>query len=624
SFWERGAQVLTQINRETLIFAQKVCDPSGEAKEDLWIEAELAKRWGIDPSLVQPLSTKRMAFNELLGAEVILPDGSGWEPLVSVTDDDLKELGIEGAPHEGRIPLRKFLETGVYQVPRHEDDGLGHVAYADFAKDPAHFPVQSLSGKFEIYCSSLVERFKDFGLSVIAPIAKYVPARDGFETASGKYPLQCISVHVPSRSHQLFDNVAQLRELFPHDVWINPLDAKRSGITHGETVHVSSSYGQILRRAKVTRLVMPGVVIIGQGAWALINDKGIDEGGNANTLQGSKLTGEGHCTWNTSLVRVDPWAGEPLQLDYKRVSDSANQETRVSSSLKMHAFKQEKLLQDSFGQNGALRENQTTKVNNDHGSLGFFFNANECSGCKACVAACKDIHNLPVGKKFRKVVTFEAGEWQISLKAHAHSTELSFTSKSDNSGDLPSNSHSGCGAYADTTIENQSVFSFSLSSSCNHCEKPACLAACPRGAISKDPQTGIVFIDEDTCIGCGKCAKACPYDAPVVCKDLRKTFKCDLCKDRLQAGLEPACVAACTMRCLHVFPKNNLEGSVSEANRAVSENILPLLPSMRSEKHGACKQSCDSNYFVVPHRLADGFDKSQISLSSMIEEYKND
>ena len=624
SFWERDAQILTQINRETLIFAQKVCDPPGEAKEDLWIEAELAKRWGINPSLVQPLSTKQMAFNELLGAEVILPDGSGWEPLVSVTDDDLKELGVEGVPHEGRIPLREFLETGVYQVPRHEDDGLGHVAYADFVKDPTRFPVQTSSGKFEIYCSNLVRRFKDFGLSDIAPIAKYVPARDGFESASGKYPLQCISVHAPSRSHQLFDNIAQLRELFPHDVWINPLDAKRSGITHGETVHVSSAYGQILRRAKVTRLVMPGVVIIGQGAWASINDKGIDEGGNANTLQGSKLAGEGHCTWNTSLVRVDPWAGEPLQLDYKRVSDSMNQETKASSSLKMHAFTQEKLLQDSLGQNGALRENQTTKVNNDHGSLGFFFNANECSGCKACVAACKDNHNLPVGKKFRKVVTFEAGEWQISSKDHAHSTELSFIAESDESVDLPSISHLGRGAYADTLIENKGVFSFSLSISCNHCDEPACLAACPRGAISKDPQTGIVSIDEDACIGCGKCAKACPYDAPVVFKDLHKTFKCDLCKDRLQAGLEPACVAACNMRCLHVFPKNYLVGSFSETNGVVSEDMLALFPSTRSDNHGSAKQSSDSNCFVMPHRFVGGLDKSQISLLSMIEEFKNE
>ena len=78
------------------------------------------------------------------------------------------------------------------------------------------------------------------------------------------------------------------------------------------------------------------------------------------------------------------------------------------------------------------------------------------------------------------------------------------------------------------------------------------------------------------------------------------------------------------MRCLHVFLKNNLEGSFSEINRTVSENIMSLLPSARSENHSAAKQSCDPNCFVVPHRFADGLDKSQISLSSMIEEYKNE
>lgn len=310
SFWERDAQVLTQINRETFIFAQKVCDSPGEAKEDLWIEAQLAKRWGIDPALVQPLPTKQMAFNELLGAEVVLPDGSGWESLVAATQEDLDELGITGVPHTGRIPIKEFLKTGVYQVVRSEGDGLGHVQYQDFRQDPHNNPVATPSGKFEIYCSRLPERFQRFGLSEIAPIAHYVPARGGYEEATqegAEYPLQCISVHALGRSHQMFDNVSQLREVFPHDIWVNPRDARAAGVHHGDTVLVSSRFGQITRRIKVTKVVMPGVVVLGQGAWSRVNEEGIDTGGNANTLQGSYLTGEGHCTWNTSLIRIDPW-----------------------------------------------------------------------------------------------------------------------------------------------------------------------------------------------------------------------------------------------------------------------------------------------------------------------------
>lgn len=105
----------------------------------------------------------------------------------------------------------------------------------------------------------------------------------------------------------MFDNVSQLREVFPHDIWVNPRDARAAGVHHGDTVLVSSRFGQITRRIKVTKVVMPGVVVLGQGAWSRVNEEGIDTGGNANTLQGSYLTGEGHCTWNTSLIRIDPW-----------------------------------------------------------------------------------------------------------------------------------------------------------------------------------------------------------------------------------------------------------------------------------------------------------------------------
>ena len=241
------------------------------------------------------------------------------------------------------MPLDQLLDTGVYQVPRHEDDCFGHVQYADFRADPESCPVATPSGKFEIYCEQLPLRFKEFGLSEIDPVAHYVPARGGYEEAHAclsekeyqdkndlkgqNFSLQCISVHSPNRSHQLFNNVAQLREVFPHDVWINQLDAQKIGIQKGDFVVVSSKSGSLVRRAKVTSLVMPGVVILGQGAWSMLDKDGLDRGGNANTLQSSELTGEGHCTWNTTLVRIGQWTGDPLDLDYLMSFDGELEET---------------------------------------------------------------------------------------------------------------------------------------------------------------------------------------------------------------------------------------------------------------------------------------------------------
>ena len=322
SFWERDGIAMPQTNRDLFIFAQQVVEPMYECRDDLDIEAALAERWGIDPALVKPLSAKQMGFNEVMGAK-LKTQGDGV-PLVTVTAQDLEKYGIEGEEQEGVISLDEFLETGVYQVERSEDDGLGHVQYADYIADPVANPLSTTSGKFEIFCQAIADQYAKIGFTELSPIAKYVAAREGYEDTyadweskeKGTYPLQNISVHFIGRAHQAFDNVGQLREVFPHDVIVNTLDANDAGVENGQTVLVESAYGSILRRVRVSNLVMPGVVVLGEGAWAQFEDDGIDHAGCANTLAASKLSGEGQCTWNTTNVKMSLWEGEPLEPDY--------------------------------------------------------------------------------------------------------------------------------------------------------------------------------------------------------------------------------------------------------------------------------------------------------------------
>lgn len=59
----------------------------------------------------------------------------------------------------------------------------------------------------------------------------------------------------------------------------------------------------------------------------------------------------------------------------------------------------------------SLRDNSSVPQKSSQVQLGFVCNANECSGCKACVIACKDIYNLAPGKKFRRVLSGESGAW---------------------------------------------------------------------------------------------------------------------------------------------------------------------------------------------------------------------
>jgi DMSO reductase iron-sulfur subunit len=87
--------------------------------------------------------------------------------------------------------------------------------------------------------------------------------------------------------------------------------------------------------------------------------------------------------------------------------------------------------------------------------------------------------------------------------------------------------------------------------SCFHCEKAWCVSACPTGAMRRREKDGIVFVDEEQCVGCKACMVACPWGAPQWNPKTNKVVKCDLCMDRLDEGLEPACVARCTAKCLH-------------------------------------------------------------------------
>ena len=147
---------------------------------------------------------------------------------------------------------------------------------------------------------------------------------------------------------------------------------------------------------------------------------------------------------------------------------------------------------------------------------GFHFDGTRCTGCKTCVLACKDKNNLPNDLNFRNVYEYGGGTW----------------------------SQDGAGCWI------QDTFTYHVSVACNHCDMPLCMANCPQGAIEKDPDTGEVRSDPEKCIGCGTCAKSCPYGAPKVNAELGHSTKCDGCAERLAAGLKPVCVLACPARAL--------------------------------------------------------------------------
>jgi DMSO reductase family type II enzyme iron-sulfur subunit len=138
---------------------------------------------------------------------------------------------------------------------------------------------------------------------------------------------------------------------------------------------------------------------------------------------------------------------------------------------------------------------------------------------------------------------------------------------------------------------------FYLPRLCNHCTKPACLAACPRQAIYKREEDGIVLIDQERCRGYRYCVAACPYKKIYFNPLAGKSEKCIFCYPRVENGLPQACAYQCVGRARHVSYLDDTGGAL---HKLVNEwkVALPLHP-----EHGT-----QPNVYYVPPLSPSTFD----------------
>jgi len=92
------------------------------------------------------------------------------------------------------------------------------------------------------------------------------------------------------------------------------------------------------------------------------------------------------------------------------------------------------------------------------------------------------------------------------------------------------------------------LFYFYVPRICNHCLNPACVAACPSGAMYKRAEDGIVLVNQDQCRGWRMCISACPYKKVYYNWATGKSEKCILCYPRQETGQAPACFHVCVGR----------------------------------------------------------------------------
>jgi formate dehydrogenase iron-sulfur subunit len=167
-----------------------------------------------------------------------------------------------------------------------------------------------------------------------------------------------------------------------------------------------------------------------------------------------------------------------------------------------------------------------------------YVDVTKCDGCRACMVACKNWNDLPAEKT----------EFQGSVQSHAKTTAdtwnvMQYIEHENGKGDL------------------EYLFRHS---SCFHCTDAACEKVCPEKAISYT-KYGTVVIDEDVCVGCGYCVENCPFEV-ISLKEYvdkngdkyKKSKKCTMCTDRLDEGLQPACVTSCHTEALVFGDKDEM------------------------------------------------------------------
>ncbi|MGA5300319.1 nitrate reductase subunit beta [Nucisporomicrobium flavum] len=97
-------------------------------------------------------------------------------------------------------------------------------------------------------------------------------------------------------------------------------------------------------------------------------------------------------------------------------------------------------------------------------------------------------------------------------------------------------------------FEFEKTFMFHLPRICEHCLNPACVSACPSGAMYKREEDGIVLVDQDRCRGWRMCVSACPYKKVYVNHATGKAEKCTFCFPRIEAGQPTVCSETCVGR----------------------------------------------------------------------------
>ncbi len=207
------------------------------------------------------------------------------------------------------------------------------------------------------------------------------------------------------------------------------------------------------------------------------------------------------------------------------------------------------------------------------------FDLNKCLGCQTCTIACKRLWTRDEGMEYMWWATVNTQPGRGTPRDYEKMGGGFDSEDVPRAGHLPTRGefgdawkfnydevfYGGKGSKVhlkpegDTTWgpnwdedqgggEYPNSYFFYLPRICNHCTHPACLDACPRAAIEKREEDGIVLINEDRCRGYRFCMEACPYKKIYFNQARKVAQKCIFCFPRVDKEVAPACARMCPGR----------------------------------------------------------------------------
>jgi len=282
------------------------------------------------------------------------------------------------------------------------------------------------------------------------------------------------------------------------------------------------------------------------------------------------------------------------------------------------------------------------------------FDINKCIACQTCTMACKTTWTSGKGQEYmwwNNVETKPWGsyplawdvktldllgpqEWANSGAGHTYAGKTVFEANKIGeryAGYLPKDiewayPNRGEDETNEIIDENKhyltmphAIWNYYLARVCNHCSYPACLAACPRKAIYKRTEDGIVLIDQQRCRGYRECIKACPYKKSLYNHVTRISEKCIFCYPAVEQGYWPRCMRTC-------IGKIRMVGFVHKPENADAQNpidflvhikkiALPLYPQFGTEPN---------IYYIPPIHVPTKFTRQMFGpgVDKAIERYQ--